>query len=186
MLALGNSHADFGLDRSPANTLTSRDFQNIVTVHGFSCNRTRSRRQSPGRKPLFFRDLQRDQRPRAAAERVNRAGLANAETKPVRTRAKGVSEAVVAFVTSHPGSTIRDVQAGLPELPGPAVEAAVRALAGKGTFTKDDSTPRRFSLPVAAPAPVEPPVAPVAAPAPTPKNGKNDLNSRKASGIGAA
>lgn len=74
------------------------------------------------------------------------------EAKPARTRTKGVSEAVLAFVTAHPLSTIKQVQEGLPELPAPAVESAVRGLAGKGTLIKDESTPRKFSVPTPKPS----------------------------------
>lgn len=75
------------------------------------------------------------------------------DPKPVKARAKGVSEAVLAFVTANPASTIREVQAGLPDLPASSVETNIRAMAAKGTLKKDESVPRRFSVP----APASPP-----------------------------
>lgn len=92
------------------------------------------------------------------------------EAPKVKTRAKGVSEAVVAFVAAHPASTIKQVQEGLPDVPAAAVEGAVRSLAQKGTLTKDESTPRKFSVP-----------------APEEKNGaKKTVNSGQTRGLGAS
>lgn len=90
------------------------------------------------------------------------------EVKPVKPRAKGIGQQVVGFITDHPGSTIRQVQAGLPDLPPSSVETNIRAMAGKGTLVKDDSNPRKFSVPA--------PQAPEKAP--TPKSAVNSGNGR--------
>lgn len=104
------------------------------------------------------------------------AELGGGEAAPAKVRARGVNVAVTAFIAQHPGSTIKEVQAGLPELPASSVETNIRAMAAKGALMKDDSTPRKFSVPTPEPTP--------AAPAPTKANGSpNGVNSRRAATI---
>jgi hypothetical protein len=69
------------------------------------------------------------------------------EAKPTRTRNKGFSANLIAFVEAHPWSTIKQVQAAHPDLPAASVDATIRKLAAKGTLTKDNNVPRRFSVP---------------------------------------
>ncbi len=64
-------------------------------------------------------------------------------------KATGIREAITSLVTRRPGQTIRELQEALPEHPPKTVENTVRAMASAGQLSKDDSTPRKFTLPPA-------------------------------------
>ena len=87
------------------------------------------------------------------------AELGSSEPRPVRPRAKDVGQRVLAFITANPGSTIKQVQEGLPDIPANTVENKIRELLGKATVVRDDSTPRKHRVAPAAPAPTTKPAA---------------------------
>lgn len=74
------------------------------------------------------------------------------EAKPSRERSKGIGKQVLAYVQAHPNSTIKEVQAGLPELPASKVESTMRGQAKKGILVKDDSSTKKYSVPSSTPA----------------------------------
>jgi hypothetical protein len=74
-----------------------------------------------------------------------------AAPKAPKSRATGIGEDIIAFVRTHPQATIREIQAGFPNLKPSTVEATVRNLAARGMLAKDDQTPRHFSIPEAKP-----------------------------------
>jgi len=72
--------------------------------------------------------------------------------KDIRTpRQGGIKEAVIAAVTRSPALTIREIQESLAEHPAKSVENMVRSLAAAGKLRKDESSPRKFSVPVTTP-----------------------------------
>jgi hypothetical protein len=69
---------------------------------------------------------------------------------PKTPKAGGIREAITAVVSARPNLTIKEIQAAV-DHPASSVEATVRAMASAGKLSKDESSLKKFSLPVAAP-----------------------------------
>ena len=64
--------------------------------------------------------------------------------------ATGIRQAIGAVLASSPNLTIRQIQEATREHPPKSVEATVRAMASEGKLAKDESSPKKFSLPTKA------------------------------------